>query len=91
MTESIDQIAALLKEAGDAHHQAYLATDGFDPEWPLWYAGYLLDKLPSLLQAELTKSELTYLMVYLSNSHPLHAPGSRWDHYYAKVLVNKYL
>ena len=35
------QLEELLRETGEAHHQAYIETDGADPEWPLWYADYL--------------------------------------------------
>ena len=28
----------LFAEAGPAHHRAYFAVDGADPDWPLWYA-----------------------------------------------------
>ena len=35
------QLKGLLREVGEAHHQAYIETDGADPEWPLWYADYL--------------------------------------------------
>ncbi len=91
MNDTFEQITGVFQETRHAHHQAFLEADGFDPEWPLWYAGYLIDKLPPLLEADLTKSELVYLLVYLHNSHQLEAPGSRWAHYYAKVLVDKYL
>ena len=91
MNESVEQIAKLLDETQHAHHQAYLATDGVDPDWPLWYADYLQDKLPPLLEADLTRSELTYLIVYLSKLQQLEAPGGRWSRYYAKTLVDTYL
>ena len=91
MNDNSKKIVGLLEETGQAHHQAFLDVDGFDPEWPLWYADYLMDKLPPLLEADLTKSELVYLLVYLHNSHQLEAPGSRWARYYAKVLIDKYL
>jgi hypothetical protein len=91
MEATIEQIAELLEKTQHAHHQAYLATDGYDPDWPLWYAGYLLDKLPPLLQADMTKSELTYWMVLLSKQQPLAAPDESWAHYYANILVNEYL
>ena len=91
MNESVEQIARLFEDTQHAHHQAYLATDGVDPDWPLWYADYLQDKLPPLLEASLTRSELTYLIVYLSKLQPLEAPGGRWARYYAKILVDKYL
>lgn len=90
MEDNIEQIAALLEETQHSHHQAYLSSDGYDPDWPLWYAGYLLDKLPPILQVDLTKSELTYWMVYLSKRDPLEAGDDPWANYYARVLVNEY-
>jgi len=91
MNNKIEQIAALLEETQHAHHQAYLASDGADPDWPLWYAGYLHDKLPPLLETELTRSELTYLMLHLSKLQQIEAPDAPWSRYYAKVLVEEYL
>ena len=40
--------------AGRAHHQAFIETDGEDPEWPLWYASYLQAPLSSKLNHELS-------------------------------------
>lgn len=91
MNEMNERIALLLTETRAAHHEAFLATDGDDPEWPLWYADYLQDKLPPLLQANLTKSELTYLLLHLSKLQQLEAPGGQWERFYAKLLVDKYL
>ncbi len=61
MAELIVELEALFRELGEKHHQAFRDTDGDDPEWPLWYAHWLMDRLPALLDAELTKSELVYL------------------------------
>ena len=91
MNRNIEKIVNLFMEAGQAHHQAFIATDGADPDWPLWYAEYLVDKLPPLLEADMTKSELTYLLVHLSKLQPLNAPGAKWPRYYAKYLVERYL
>ncbi len=91
MSDPVYEIAALLEETKQAHFAAYSEVDGADPEWPIWYATYLVDKLPPLLQADLTKSEITYLLVHLSKLQQLNAPGSQWPRYYAKVLVEKYL
>jgi len=91
MTETVEKIAKLLAETGFAHHQAYLATDGFDPDWPIWYADYMGDKLPPLLESDLTKSELIYLLIYLSKQQPLQAPDDDWSRYYAGFLVEKHL
>jgi len=51
----VERLAALFKETGDAHHEAFLETDGEDPEWPLWYAKYLQDRLTPFLAAPLTR------------------------------------
>lgn len=60
-------LAALLEEAGRAHHRAF--TDGTDPEWPLWYAEYLQPRLVEMGEAELTRSELVYLLVAAARRH----------------------
>jgi NAD(P)H-hydrate epimerase len=36
-----EELTALLIETGQRHHRAYQESDGADPEWALWYAGYL--------------------------------------------------
>ena len=89
--ETVETIDKLLEKTHHAHHQAYLATDGFDPDWPIWYADYLLDKLPPLLEANLTKSDLVYLLMHLDRKQALEAPNSRWSRFYARYLVEKYL
>jgi hypothetical protein len=84
------QLEGLFHEVGEAHHQAYIETDGADPEWPLWYADYLRDKLAPLLDASFTKSELVYLLVMVANEQPLTAPGANWARYYAKRFISLY-
>ncbi len=29
-------LVELFRETGRAHHSAFMATDGVDPEWPIW-------------------------------------------------------
>lgn len=91
MNEKTQEIEKLWVETQKAHHKAYHETDGFDPEWPLWYADYLIDKLPALLEAEMTKSELVFLIVHLSKIQPLEAPGANWSRFYAWYLAQRYL
>jgi hypothetical protein len=84
------EIEALFRETGKAHHKAFIHTDGADPEWPLWYAEYLLNKLGTLLNAKLTKSELIYLIVSADKEMSLMAPGADWSRYYANFFVDRY-
>lgn len=54
------KLERLFRDTGQAHHQAFIETDGADPEWPLWYADYLKGRLDDVLPNTFTKSELVY-------------------------------
>jgi hypothetical protein len=38
---SENELASSFMETGKHHHKAYEFSDGADPEWVLFYAGYL--------------------------------------------------
>jgi hypothetical protein len=90
MRNLIDQLTALFEETGKAHHEAFAAVDGADAEWPIWYAEYLMDKLPALVNKTFTKSEMIYLMVHLSKQQAIEAPQEKWPPYYARYFVERY-
>ena len=81
------QLSDLFQQAKQAHLQAFKETDGADPEWPLWYAGYLLEPLREILQADLTKSELVYLLVRVDREQRESAPHADWTDYYADFCL----
>ncbi len=83
----MDELAELLRRAGKAHHQAYIETDGEDPEWPLWYADYLHDKVPEHLGRQPTKSELVYLLLAAAKRQDVEANDDPWPEYYAGFLI----
>jgi hypothetical protein len=89
-TDTARQLEDLFHEVGEAHHQSYIETDGADPEWPLWYADYLRERLGDLLDANFTKSELVHMLVLVANEQPLRAPGANWARYYAKFFIALY-
>jgi hypothetical protein len=89
-TDLAQQLEKLFRETGEAHHQAYIETDGADPEWPLWYADHLRERLGALLDANFTRSELVYLLIWLANEQPLNAPGANWARYYARFFITRY-
>jgi NAD(P)H-hydrate epimerase len=89
MQDKTDQIAELLLQTGSAHHTAFLDVDGQDPDWPMWYAEYLQNRLPPLLGRELTMSELTCLMVDLDRRHREKKPDSPWHSFYAQQLIEQ--
>jgi len=77
-------VAALLGETAQAHHQAYAATDGFDPEWPWWYAERLVDPLRDLGVA-VTKSRIVFVLVGAERDLP--EVGEGWPEAYAARLI----
>jgi NAD(P)H-hydrate epimerase len=81
------QLAELFEQAKQAHVQAFQETDGADPEWPLWYADYLLDPLREILKTDLTKSELVYLLVRVDREQRESAPQADWTEYYAEFCM----
>ncbi len=83
----VQELAALFKETGHAHHQAFIETDGADPEWPIWYAGYLQDKLIAIFNKDITQSTLVYLLVRAEKEHTSQAPESDWMPFYAKLFI----
>jgi NAD(P)H-hydrate epimerase len=87
MDEKIEQLANLFAETGQAHHAAFIETDGADPDWPMWYADYLYDKLPEYLRTTLTRSEIIYHLLHLSYRQATDARDMQWTVYYAKSLL----
>ena len=87
----IDELAYLLNETAEAHHKAFAATEGEDPDWPLWYADYLLEKMRKMLKAKFTKSELIYLLVMAEKKNGVVAPSAYWPRFYAKFIISRYL
>ncbi len=87
MLMTIKELADLLVATGHAHHQAFLASDGADPEWPLWYANYLHDKLNAAFKHDFTQSEIVYLLVKLDKEYVEQNPATSWSEYYAQFLV----
>lgn len=89
MAEQISQaeLAELITAAGHAHHAAYIKSDGVDPDWPTYYAGYLEAHLGDRLGRRASRSELTYLLVKAQREHDALDDGAPFDVYYASVLL----
>lgn len=91
MEEKINALVELLRETAQAHHEAYAATNGDDPDWPLWYARYLQDQLPPHLGGvRIALSDLVYILKRLEIEHKSEAPGADWKHFYARSLLFRY-
>ena len=81
------QLADLLQRTGDAHHGAYEATDGTDPEWASWYSGHLQTLLGADLGRPITRSELVYLLCKAQKNQEATGSKESWTDYYAKLIL----
>jgi hypothetical protein len=80
-------LQAALQAAGPAHHVAFTETGGEDPEWPLWYAEHLIEKLRNLLsQPHLTTSRLVWALVAADDAYTAEQPALSWQEFYADRL-----
>jgi hypothetical protein len=79
MTDALEQISGLLREAGETHHRVFRIVDGADDDWASWYAPWLIDLsgLPDLLGARPVRSELIYLLAGLDKQYTAEA-GARF-------------
>jgi hypothetical protein len=88
--EAEPRLADLFRETGRAHHQAFLATDGEDPEWPIWYAGHLQASLGAVLGGSLTRSEIVHALIEADRMHREQAAGEDWPRFYARVFLDRF-
>ena len=92
MANGTEQLAALLKEAGETHHRVYRIVDGDDPDWASWYSDWLirLSELPSILGTAPVRSELTYMLVKLDRDFNQATRSEPWEHFYARQLLEHF-
>ncbi|MFK7921265.1 MAG: hypothetical protein AB8H47_04875 [Bacteroidia bacterium] len=88
--DTANQITHLLLQTGQAHHHAFIATDGIDPEWAFRYANYLQTKLNSILGTDLAQSHIVYELIRLEKEMASNNPRDHWTQYYATALVKTY-
>lgn len=92
MTDTLEQISALLHEASETHHRVFRIVDGTDDDWASWYAQWLIDlsELPDLVGARPGRRELTYLLVGLDKQYTAEAPSEPWETYYARQILHHF-
>jgi glutaredoxin len=84
------QLAELMIETGKAHHRAFAATEGADPDWPIWYAEYLQQPLSKMLQTSFTKSQLIYCLMFADYEQTARAPKSSWPELFADHFIERF-
>ena len=82
------ELAALLQQTADRHHDAFIESDGADPDWALWYAPYLQAHLWERAGRLPTRSELVYLLVGAERAHAASGGDEAWPIAYARHLLS---
>ncbi len=86
---SATELAELLVETGRRHHAAYIDSDGVDPEWPLWYAGYLQARLWDRGGSLPSRSLLVHLLLTAEADHGASDDGRPWPEFYAELILGR--
>lgn len=86
---TVDELAALITDTGHHHHQAYIESDGADPEWPLWYAGYLQAQIWDAFGAVPSRSRLVYLLLAGERAHAESGGDTPWPTFYAQLIIDE--
>jgi hypothetical protein len=86
-SERAQELADVLREAGAAHHQAFVEVDGADSEWASWYAGHIQDRFSEALDSMLTREEIVGLLKAADRQHRETAADREWACLYAAYFL----
>ena len=85
--QQTEELAVLLKQTSEAHHEAFAATDGEDPDWAIGYADYLHSRLAPFLAAPITRSRIVFCLVAIADEHETADPDAPWTEFYAARIL----
>lgn len=86
-----EELSRVLAATGRSHHKAFEASDGFDPDWAIWYAGNLQAMLGERLGSFPSRAELTYLLIAAERTHAtLGEDRGSWPEAYAAYILANY-
>lgn len=86
-TGAATALADLLAETGQQHHQAFIETDGADPEWPLWYSEYLTGRIDGHVGTQPTKSRIVQCLMNAADAHAERGSDEPWATFYAAFIL----
>lgn len=82
-------LATLFREAGQAHHEAFAATNGEDPDWPEWYARYLTPAVAEIVGRALPSETLASELRAVDAEMRAKAAAADWTLYYADWFLSR--
>lgn len=91
MDERVAGISQVLERAERVHAEVSADRGGADPEWPLFYAWWLVtwSKLPELLGVIPSRSELAFELIRADRDYRSEERPEDWSAFYARRLVDR--
>ena len=89
MTQRHLALAHLFRSTAQAHHRAFIGTNGDDPDWPAWYAQEMAAPLSALLGVTIEPENLARALRKLDQDIQRKAPSSDWTLYYADWFLSR--
>ena len=90
IAEYENQLSELFTETARAHHEVFAATDGNDPEWPIWYADYLQKPISEILHNKFLKSSLIYCMMNADFEYKARELDVQWQNFYSEHFIERF-
>lgn len=92
MTTTLEAIASALAGAERAHAAAFASVNGEDPDWAVFYAGWLVDRslLLSLVESPPERNALSEALADIDRRYVAENPDESWDRYYARDLIERF-
>ncbi len=90
MSDSLttEVLSDLLNEVAHRHHETFISSDGIDPDWAMWYAGFLQAKLFPYVDEIPSRSSLIHMLVQADIDHQIEG-GLEWTPIYAADMLPK--
>jgi hypothetical protein len=80
-------LAALLRDAGRAHHEAFAHVGGADPDWARWYAAFLAPRLAIFGAPSVDAAEVASALADAEQSRKQDSTDADWPTYYASWML----
>lgn len=89
-TDQAQALAALLADIHSQHNQAFPASAGYDPDWPIWYAERLVRPLNDILASHLSRSQIVFCLMVADQEHQTLDPDGDRARSFAEHFVERY-
>lgn len=84
---TVEALSELIMKAGHSHHEAYMEAQGIDPDWAMWYSGFIQAGLFGKVEQIPPRSALVHMLVQADIDHPNMGGPDVWAPVYAADML----